>query len=378
MSRTILVTGVTGFIGGSLVLELLKDSDDTIMCLTRGGNNASAADRLDVALTRACESYDEEALLPAVRERCVVMEGDITAPFCGVDSGALGKVDEVWHSAASLAFEDEHEEEITRANVEGTRHILDLVKAVGADTYNHFSTAYVGGAREGVVREDIPPSDTPCNNAYERSKLAAEHVVAAADIERIRIFRPSIVIGHSRTKVATTFTGLYGFVRNLRRLQRDVDPVLGNLLNHRSLRLIAQADSPINLVSVDYVTGPAVAISRSDDDAMVYHLTNSAPPELDVPMKVIAAQVGIRPPRYVASADDLNLIDERVDDKLKFYGSYMRNVKVFDRTNSDNVLGAGSGAAPLDAEALDAYVGWYVDVLNAQAEKRPETSQGVF
>lgn len=377
MSRTVLLTGATGFIGGSLLLELLRTSDDTIFCLVRGDRRNGPVARLDAALSHACEAYGMPELLPIARERCVAVEGDITRPVCGVDLSAVGPVDVVWHSAASLAFEDDREEAIYLANVQGTQNVIGLIDAVGAGTYNHFSTAYVGGARNGTIDETIPPPNTPCNNAYERSKLAAEHLVAALDLPRVRIFRPSIVIGHSETLVATSYTGLYGFVRSLRRLRTRIDPVVGGLLEHRSLRLIAEPDAPINLIPVDHVTGPAVAISQSASTEVVFHLTNSAAPPLAQSMEVVAEKVGIRAPRYVDSRDELNSIDERVDDELTFYGSYLRDIKLFDRSNSDAVLGAGSGAFPIDPEALGAYVGWYVDMLDDRVGRRARAQAGV-
>jgi nucleoside-diphosphate-sugar epimerase len=367
-----LLTGATGFVGGAIALELIRQTDDPIVCVVRpGAKGRSPEERLRAALETACREYDEPDLLEPALARCSAVSGDLERPLCGVDPAGLSEIGEVWHAAASLAFEDEYEEEIAAVNVGGTEAALALARTLGGPVFNHVSTAFVGGARGGLLREEVPPADAPSNNAYERTKLTAERMVVAADLPRVRIFRPAIVIGHSGTLAATAFTGLYGFVRNLRLLRMEVSEVLGDLLMHRPLRLVADGSSPINLVPIDMVARGAVGIALSDSTEQIFHLTNSTAPRLDDGLATIARQVGIAPPRYVASRDELTSIDARVDEKMRFYRSYVSQHLEFDRSNADAVLGAGSGDFFIDAEVVSRFIDWYLERLRRQEADKP-------
>ena len=379
MSRAgaILLTGATGFVGGAIVLELLEAGAERVVCVVRPGADGTGPEqRLRQSLERACREYARADLLDRAIERCTAVAGDLTKPMCGVDPRQIPAVDKVWHAAASLAFEDEQEEAIAAANIGGTKQALALAEALEAGEFNHISTAYVGGARGGLLHEEVPPADAPSNNAYERTKLVAEELVSAGQLSRVRIFRPSIVIGHSQTFAATAFTGLYGFIRNLRLLNLKVSEVLGDMLRHRPLRLIADGGAQVNFIPIDHVARSAVAIAGSESRAQVFHLTNSAAPELDTGLAVVAEMVGIAPPRYVDSADRLTSIDLEVDRTLQFYRSYISQRIQFDRTNTDAVLGAGSGDFPMSAQTFRPFVSWYLDRLDA-ADGRRDAIEGV-
>lgn len=366
-----LITGTTGFIGGALLFELVERSDAELYCLVRPrAGGPGAEERLEKAVTKAAGAYGLEHLLPELRRRTRVVEGDLTQPRCGVRDGALPRLDQVWHAAASLAFEEEREEEIMRHNVAGTEAVVELTGSAGAHTLNHFSTAYVAGRRSGTIAEQLPVRGVATHNAYERSKIEGEHVVAAATLPRVRIFRPSIVVGHSRTMAATAFTGLYGFIRGLIGLRVEVSERLGSYLEHRPLRVIADPEVPMNLIPVDAVVAAAVGVDRSDSEAQIFHLTNSATPSVGRVLEVVTDQVGIRHPQYVESRDDLTSIDAEVDDRFVFYGSYVRDAKLFDRANTEAAVGAELLCQPAIRDRIGEFVAWYIEYLRVRVERR--------
>ncbi|VVB68326.1 L-arabinose 1-dehydrogenase (NAD(P)(+)) [Candidatus Norongarragalina meridionalis] len=96
------------------------------------------------------------------------------------DAGALRKacegVDGVVHLAAitGVAYSVAHPAETMKANVEGTRNVLEAARAAGAKTFVFASSASVYGDAQGAVFEDTP---TNPKSPYAESKLAGEKLV---------------------------------------------------------------------------------------------------------------------------------------------------------------------------------------------------------
>jgi nucleoside-diphosphate-sugar epimerase len=351
MSR-VLLTGATGFIGGAIAIELLTNTDDDLVCVVRG---LRAGDRLLESLHAVAEMYGRN-LSDSHIARCRAVSGDITLPNAGVEDSL--SCDAVWHVAASVSFDDE--QAATLQNQRGTANVLDLARAAGATTFNYVSTAYVAGERRGEILEEIVPSDTLSNNAYERSKIAAEKIVSDANFGITRIFRPSIVIGHSETRMTMTSNGMYGFIRAFQRVNDAVTAQLGPMLTYRGLRLLAQPDTPMNFIPIDYVARTAVQIAASGPSG-IYHLANKTPPRLDDSLAAMADLLGIMPPVCVSDPDEFTLIDEKFNDGLGYGHAYLNDKKHFSMSNTEAVVGEESLAYPLSRDEVAKYVAWYLD-----------------
>ncbi|MGK5641952.1 SDR family oxidoreductase [Streptomyces sp. URMC 126] len=356
-----LVTGATGFVGGALVLELLARTDAEIHCVVRPRQDLSADERLRSALTTAAASYGITDLDEAIATRCHAVAGDLTAEAAGVDAAALPEVEQVWHVAASLAYEEHRREEILRDNLGGTQHVLELARALKAPTFNYVSTAYVAGDRTGFIPAERVGDGVVSNNAYEHSKIQAERAVYEAGFERTRIFRPSIVIGHSRTFAATSFTGLYGFVKGLQKARSEVRRSLGDMLVFRPLRLRATEDALVNFIPVDLVVAAAVGVALEDGPSDVYHLANTEQPSVGETLSELCDQLAIKHPVYVDTTDEFTLIDERVDERVEFYRSYVNGTKEFDVANVEKLLGEGVLSHPLPQEHVGEFIRWYLE-----------------
>src|SRR5919108_1239181 len=134
------VTGATGFIGRHLV-ERLLDREGTIHVLVREGSRA----RLEELMSRW--GAEEGRIVPVI--------GDLTAPELGVsdaDKKKLQGVDHFFHLAAIYDMEAD-EETNRKANVDGTRHAVELANALGAKCLHHVSSIAVAGRYRGPFLE---------------------------------------------------------------------------------------------------------------------------------------------------------------------------------------------------------------------------------
>ncbi|MEQ1500957.1 MAG: SDR family oxidoreductase [Myxococcota bacterium] len=366
---THLVSGATGFVGGALVLELLRRTDDPICAVVRA-TGRTARQRFHDALAHASQVYGV-ALDPGDLDRCRVVTGDLLRPGCGIDPDDVGPVGQVWHCAASLRYENRYLEEIRATNVDGTRHVLALAERLGAEAFNYVSTAYVAGRRTGAIPEQAV-EDLATNNGYEQSKIEAERLVSAAPGMRVRIFRPSVVVGHSETLAATTFSGFYGFLRQLVQFKGMVDRTQQGLLARTPLRIRLDADARINLVPVDAVAEEAVRIGLADEATGIFHLTSARPPTVGLAVRTLFSIVDLHEPRFVDTPEAFEWLDARFDERLDFYGSYIRGDKQFERARTDAALGGIAGPeVTYDGERLASMGRWYLELLSQERRRLP-------
>lgn len=334
MKPHVLVTGATGFVGAALVLELLEQTDSRVTCMVREREGTPPIDRLRAQLLQAMTHYESTYLEQDMIDRVDVLVGDLTDPQLSEQASRLGRVDSVWHSAASLKYRDRDMDEVRLHNVNGTAHVVELAEAAGAAEINHISTAYVSGLRSGVIPEERVPVGTETNNQYERSKVDGEAVMAESGLHH-RVFRPSIVIGHSRTLAADSSMGVYGFLREMDRFVRAVrDPS-----ELPTLTINADTTTGINLIPVDLVVSSAVSIAKSDSREHYFHLTNGAEAIVRDCLPVVCELYGLPTPRFTTDASELGPVDRILARYLDFYLPYLGGERVFDRTNTDAVVG---------------------------------------
>ena len=371
------VTGATGFVGSNLVLELLGQAETEVYALVRAAEEPSEF-RLQSALRHAARAAGcGNGLDQTICERCHAVEGDIQSEACGIRADSLPCPDQFWHVAASLRYEDRYAPEIHRTNVEGTRNALALARLSGLrDHFNYVSTAYVSGSRMGVIPEEVS-SGQAANNPYEDSKMQAEALVHQSQDLRARIFRPSIVIGHSITReVSSGFSGFYGFMRRILRLRQLLDRIQDGLASRAGLRVVAEPDTLLNLIPVDVVARQMVRISRSGSKATVFHITNPTPPSAAEVARVIFRELDLRLPVMVSDARGMDWIEQKIEQGLGFYKSYFRGTRLFDRRNSDEALGdkAREPGYRMDSATVTEYVRWYARVLSQTTFVLPDAA----
>ncbi|MET7456927.1 SDR family oxidoreductase [Streptomyces sp. NPDC005574] len=369
-----LVTGATGLLGSAIVLELLERTNGKVTCLVRPRPGLDADTRLKSELQRAATVYGRPDLAPEIEGRCHGLIGDITEPSCG--AGLTGNADHFWHVAASMAYEYERKEDIVARNIDGTRNALALGRAARCATFNFISSALVAGRRNGWIAADPADPSAAVNNWYEYSKVASECEVRAQSFDSIRIFRPSLIIGHSRTLAATTISGLYNLALGLALAVRELRGRGGE--PPWPLRINGLPDGSTNYIPVDAAARAAVQITLADTGTGVYHLTNAHSTPLRDTFRALSRILEIPEAVIQDGAEGFTDADHFVNDKVGVYRPYLRCAKEFDQTNVAQLIGPVD--LPIDTTALATHLAWYLhgpggDIL-ASLGSQPATGLG--
>ena len=251
------VTGATGFIGRYLVSNLLKRSG-TVYVLVRKDSQK----KFD-AIARS-SGWDPK--------RVVAVPGDMTRPRCGLTPTQLrnlnGKIKHFFHLAAVYDLTASVEAQ-QAANIDGTRHALDLAAALKAPLFHHTSSIAAAGLYPGIFREDMFEEAEGLDDPYLRTKHDSEAMVRRETRFKWRIYRPGMVVGHSKTGMIDKIDGPYYFftlIKKLRELLPQWVPVLGI------------EGGRINIVPVDFVADAMDHIAHKPKlDGHTFHLTDPEP-----------------------------------------------------------------------------------------------------
>ncbi|WP_232798312.1 SDR family oxidoreductase [Salinibacter altiplanensis] len=262
------LTGVPGFLGTRLLRRLATaDPEQSFLLLVQPKFEARTRTLLaDLGL----------------HDRADVLPGDITAP----DLGLGDRYDDVAErTTRAVHLAAVYDLTIPRAvgwevNVEGTRHVLDLlVRSPNLERFGYVSTAYVSGERTGTIYEDELVHDAGFKNFYEETKYHAEVLVQdRMDEIPTLIFRPSIVVGDSETGETDKFDGLYFVLNALRRLPR-----------YTLMTRVGAGTEPVNLVPVDFAVDAMGHLLRTEGRVgTVFHLTDPRPLTAQAVMELLA------------------------------------------------------------------------------------------
>ncbi len=263
------VTGGTGFIGRNLIDQLLNRKG-TIHVLVRRGSkkkfNELVSDRW-----------------PDHSRRIVAISGDLTKPALGVskaDTEKLsGKVKHFFHLAAiyDLAADEEANQ---AANMDGTRHAIQFAEAIKAKTFHHTSSIAAAGLYQGTFREDMFEEASGLDHPYFRTKHESEGLVRRTCSIPWRVYRPGIVVGHSKTGEIDKIDGPYYFFKLIQKMRRMLPPWVPTL---------GLEGGRINLVPVDFVARAMDHIAHKPKlDGQCFHLTDPNPKRIGAIMNLFA------------------------------------------------------------------------------------------
>jgi thioester reductase-like protein len=253
---TYLLTGATGLIGRHIVKLLAARPDaDEIILLVRDRSRARLAEQI-----RGLPGHDRIRLLI----------GDIAEDHLGLseaDRASLtGRIDHLIHAAALYDLAADNATSV-EANVDGTRHVLELAADLHVGRLHHISSVAVAGDYRGKFAEDMFDAGQRLVTPYHRTKFAAEEMIREQHAVPWRIYRPAVVVGHSVTGEMDKIDGPYYFF-----------PAIARLAGFPALPVVFPDIGSTNIVPVDFVAAALVHIAHLDDlDGQVFHLTNPDP-----------------------------------------------------------------------------------------------------
>ncbi|MBI2425147.1 MAG: SDR family oxidoreductase [Candidatus Hydrogenedentes bacterium] len=346
-TRSIFITGATGILGSWVLAKALQRGYSPIV-LTRDENEAKARLRLKAVL--AIAGMPEDAA-----DKVEILLGDTAEPNFGLSDAQRQYIRDtaefVIHSAACISFSPRKSATLKAANVDSVVSMIELLDGTGIPLY-HVSTAYVAGNHQGLALES-GLLDTPCKTTYEQTKREAESLIDEAMASgRVKgaTFRPAIIVGASTDGSISQFFNFYSILRMVDVLEH------GKIEGSRKLRLQGNPSSTLNLVTVDWVSEALWRILESEGaSGQTYHLTNPAPcaqQELtDWATSHLAPKGGALGFTNVLKGE-ITLAEKVANASLMLYRAYLQSEPLYDRTNTDRVLGSALPCPRITGELL--------------------------
>jgi NAD(P)-dependent dehydrogenase (short-subunit alcohol dehydrogenase family) len=242
-----LLTGATGFIGRHLVQRLVARGDEVHIVVR------------SASLSRARTLFDPGAVH--------VVEGDLELPLLGVDEAWIaatrGRFERCFHLAALYDLRAPADD-VARAGAPGTRNVLELAGALEVGCLHHVSSVAVAGRHRGTFTEQDFDLSQTLPTPYHAAKFEAERLVREQSTVPWRIYRPSVVVGDSRTGEMDKIDGPYYFFKAIARTRHLIPewvPLVGPELGHT------------NIVPVDFVADAIDHIAHQPGlDGRTFHL----------------------------------------------------------------------------------------------------------
>ena len=266
----VFVTGATGFVTGTVTLQLLARGD-RVRALVRDASRGRTLERSGVT----------------------VVAGDLS------DAGALRRgmegVDAVVHGAAmySVGIAPSQRPAMFTANVTGTERVLEAALDAGVRRVAYISTCAIFGNTHGQIVDETYMRTGPYTSYYEETKVQAHEIALrlAARGLPVSIAQPGGVYGPGDT------SGMGGLMRDFARGRLPLVPFADTGLNFvhvedvaRGIVLVLDRGTP----GRSYVLGGEIA-RVVDAFAALARVTGRSLPRLRLPYALLQIGALVRP-----------------------------------------------------------------------------------
>jgi len=254
----VLLTGITGSLGYELALELNK-RDFTIIPILRSGKGQGF--KINKKIFKEVINND--------------LMDDKNLEF-------NGSADCIVHCAGNIQFHD-----VGSSNEKMTMKLIKLAKKLRIPLYL-VSTAYI---------YKTPKISQNFNNAYELDKFRSEQVLISSGV-KYGIFRPSVLVGNSKSGEIQNFSGYYSIVKAF------LKALKGSKKKGKELRF-PNLPGKSNLVTVDqaayYITNEVRNLRLR-----TLFITNPNPPQASWVLKETL--------NFFSFADTIKLVESTFED----------------------------------------------------------------
>ncbi|KAI1859340.1 hypothetical protein JX265_010343 [Neoarthrinium moseri] len=211
-ANTVLLTGVTGYLGAFLLTSILESTTARVVCLVRFTHPSGEARGEGMSRLRK-NLIDLGIWNQAILDRVEVLPGNLGRKRLGLTPDTFeelaSRVDVIIHAGATVNLVYPYAA-MRGANVGGTREILRLASRSGA-TVHHVSTNGVlppsseGWPEDAMLGIDEVPEKLL--DGYGQTKWVAEQLVLEAGRRGlpVRIYRPGTISGHSTLGSTNTY-----------------------------------------------------------------------------------------------------------------------------------------------------------------------------
>lgn len=205
MSKTILITGADGYLGGTLTKTMLNSTPLDIALWIR----VKDKEEFDKKKNIIYKNYVHDS------DRIKLYSGDLLSdnPF---ESIPTSDINQIIHSAAITRFNVESDL-ANNINHKGSYKMMEFARRCKSlEQFSYISTIYSSGLKAGTVREEyIDPNGDFCN-FYEKSKCQAEHLLHNEfDDLPWKIFRPATLISDNDTGNVSQYNVFHNTMRLL-------------------------------------------------------------------------------------------------------------------------------------------------------------------
>ena len=262
----VFITGVTGFVGRSLIKRFIEKTDiKKFILLVRDKNKAEHS--LKNELKRASDLGKEIAFF----------QGDVILGELGLsreELDALNEVEEVYHLASNiiLSNEERYKEKIFNTNLNGTKNVLEVFKKFNKlKKFYFFSSAYACGKTLEKIKENWLSKPNSLRNFYEESKYLSEKVLKEYSERHsipFIIIRLSIISASSEAGFPLLKNQTFYYYSRILKKAVELQQI------PKTIRLVGKENSASNIIPLQNLIDILIEIRNSNNQKNFYNLVN--------------------------------------------------------------------------------------------------------